>query len=146
MASASTFRVAVLLTVVSLSSCSGRGATVEVESVEFYAGKLKDPGFIWRGPVSNEDRIPVLHAARALAYIGDESVPVLFDAMEDETIDKVSIFDALEEIGLPVWDFQEDLLDRRDTIRIRQWWEEKGVGSKSARSRYRVQQGLPPLN
>jgi len=119
---------------------------VEVESVEFYAGKLKDASFVWKGPVSHEDRIPVLHAARALAYIGDEAVPVLFDAMEDETIDKVSIFDALEEIGLPVWDFQEDLLDRRDTNRIRQWWEEKGVGSKSARTRYRDQIGLPPLN
>ena len=117
-----------------------------VESVEFYAGKLKDPGFVWKGWIANEGRIPVLHAARALACIGDEAVPLLLDALEDETIDKVSIFDALQHIGLPVGDFQEDLLDRRDTTRIRRWWERNRVTSRDVRSKYREQIGLPPLD
>jgi hypothetical protein len=117
-----------------------------VESVEFYAGKLKDPGFVWKGWIANEGRIPVLHAARALACIGDEAVPLLLDALEDETIDKVSIFDALQHIGLPVGDFQEDLLDRRDTTRIRRWWERNRVTSRDVRSQYREQIGLPPLD
>ena len=48
--------------------------------------ELKNDSYEWNGPCSCEDRIPVLHAARALAYWGDPAVPILIDAMKDPTI------------------------------------------------------------
>ncbi len=68
---------------------------VRVESVEYYVEKLLDKKFTWTGPTSSEDRIPVLHAARALAYMGDPAVPTLLRASTNEAIDFVSIYDAL---------------------------------------------------
>lgn len=127
--------------------CSCRATPkVQIESVEYYISKLKDSDFVWNGPTSREYRIPKLHAARALAYIGDDAVPSLFDAIEDEAIDKYSIFDALGNIGLPVYDFRDDLLDYRDTTGIRRWWAEHQATSKARRSRHRIAIGLPELD
>jgi hypothetical protein len=132
-----------LLTIV--SSCSRDDADFNVRPVGFYAANLADSEFVWSGPVSREDRIPKLHAARALAYIGDAAVPSLFDAIENEGIHAVSIYDALREIGLPVDDFHDDLLDRQDTTGIRAWWAEHQATSKAKRSRHRLSIGLPAL-
>ncbi|MEQ8791318.1 MAG: hypothetical protein RIC55_33965 [Pirellulaceae bacterium] len=128
-----------------LCSCSSSNSEVEVESVEFYVAKLSDSDFVWHGPASNEVRIPKLPAARALAYLGDDAVPALFDVMENDEIDKFSIYDALAEIGLPVERFSEALLERRDTMGIRAWWKENRVASKADRSRHRIRIGLPAV-
>ena len=135
-----------LFAVVPLCSCSDGNTAVEVQSVEFYVEKLSDSDFVWEGPASREDRIPKLHAARALACIGDPAVPALFDAMEKEEIDRYSIYDALAEIGLPVHQFHEELMERRDTTGIRTWWKENRIASKPDRSKHRIQIGLPALD
>ena len=93
------------------------------------------------------NRIPVLHAARALAYIGDPAVPALFRAARNESIDSRSVFDALSEIGLPViryWD-GSDHPDPAALERLEQWWIENQEKSAVARSRFRVSIGLPPV-
>ena len=124
-----------------ISGCHRR---VETLSVKQLATELHNSEYRWHGPCSREDRIPVLHAARELAYIGDEAVPVLLDAIEDPTIDFASIHDALSEIGLPVSLFY-DQLDNRDATALREWWSGNADRTRDARSQHRLGGGLPVL-
>lgn len=64
------------------------------EDPDVLRAELKNPDYRWRGPISREDRIPVLHAARALAFLGDDAVPILIEAANDPEIDIISIHDA----------------------------------------------------
>jgi hypothetical protein len=118
-----------------------------VKPVAFYEQKLLDKTFRWYGPCSRQDRIPVLHAARALAYIGDPAVPALFRAARNKSIDSRSVWDALSEIGLPViryWD-DPDHPDPSALERLEQWWIENQEKTAVARSDFRVGIGLPPV-
>ena len=99
---------------------------------------------VWNGPASIEDRIPVLHAARALAYIGDQPVPALLRAVRDQSVDVVSIEDALDEIGLPAYKYEDDL-HRRDPGLPEKWWDENREKTIRTRSDIRVGIGLPPI-
>ena len=112
--------------------------------VEFYETKLMDKEFKWTGPVSNEERIPSLHAARALAAIGDPAVPPLLRAIENESIDINSVYDALSEIGLPVHEYSDEIY-QRNALGITKWWHENGEETRATRSAHRVRTGLPPL-
>ncbi len=126
---------------------------VPTESVEYYEQKLVDPEFRWNGPTSAEDRIPVLHAARALAYIGDPAVPVLLRAMthepfEDAIFDRhyrVSLMDALSEIGLPAHEYRASF-NSRNPEPLARWWDENRLKTKSNRSEHRRLIGLPPVD
>ena len=117
---------------------------LKVESVAYYEEKLLDKTFQWDGPCSHEDRIPVLHAARALAYIGDPAVPSLLRAIRNQSIDIVSVYDALAEIGLPVDDFWKDG-KRGDPKPLEKWWKENRVRTAPRRSKHRQDIGLPPI-
>jgi hypothetical protein len=119
-------------------------AQFEVRSVEYYEGKLHDKTFIWNGPASEEDRIPVLHVARALAYLGDPAVPALLRAARDQSVDTNSIEDALQEIGLPAYKYEGDLL-RRDPSSLEKWWNENRERTVRSRSDMRIGIGLPPI-
>jgi hypothetical protein len=117
---------------------------VKVESVAYYEKKLLDKNFKWDGPCSREDRIPVLHAARALAYIGDPVVPALLRASKNKSIDIVSVYDALDEIGLPVYEFCKDG-EWCDPAPLEKWWEENRSKTAPARSKHRRRIGLPAI-
>lgn len=119
-------------------------AHFEVKSVEYYEGKLHDKTFIWNGPASQEVRIPVLHAARALAYIGDPAVPALFRAVRDRSVDIHSIEDALDEIGLPAYKYIDDL-HHRNPRSLEKWWNENREKTMRTRSDMRIGIGLPPI-
>ena len=112
--------------------------------IDFYTPKLLDESFNWEGPTSNEDRIPALQAARALAYIGDPAVPALLEAVSDPRIDIISLEDALSEIGLPASSFARDL-QRRDASGLKEWWRVNESRTRKERSLHRVRIGLPPL-
>lgn len=130
--------------VILLASIAGCQSRVETLSVDELAVELRNSDYRWDGPCSRDDRIPVLHAARELAYIGEDAVPVLLDAMDDPTIDFASIYDALSEIGLPVSVFDDRLHDR-DSRSLRKWWLENAERTRDTRSQHRVGGGLPPL-
>jgi hypothetical protein len=115
----------------------------KVESVEYYETKLLDKTFVWDGPTSCEDRIPVLHAARALAYIGDPAVPALLRASTNKVIHFPSVYDALAEIGLPVYEYWKD--GQRDPKPLEKWWERNRVKTALSRSQHRERIGLPPI-
>ena len=117
---------------------------LKVESVAYYEEKLLDKTFQWDGPCSHEDRIPVLHAARALAYIGDPAVPTLLRASKNKSINTVSVYDALAEIGLPVYEYWKDG-KRCDPAPLEKWWAENRAKTAAARSKYRQKIGLPPI-
>ena len=90
---------------------------------------------------------PDLHAACALAYLGDPAVPALFRASRNESIDYDSVFDALSEIGLPViryWN-KPGRIDPTALEGLEQWWRENREKTAAARSQYRVSIGLPPV-
>jgi hypothetical protein len=135
--------LAVVALFVFVTSC---GKHLDVRSPAFYAGKLGDTKFRWLGPTSVEDRIPRDHAARALAFIGDPAVPYLLNAIDREDLDIVSIYDALSEIGLPVSDFENEIVHRRDSSGIREWWQEHAGSTRAFRSKHRRAIGLPELN
>ena len=118
---------------------------VKVESVEYYERKLLDKSFRWGGPTSREYRIPVLHAARALAYIGDDAVSSLLRGLEDERIDIDSIVDALSEIGLPVHEYDGEI-NRRESHGLIKWWTENREKTRASRSEHRVSIGLPAVS
>ena len=124
---------------------AGCERTVETQSVTQLALELHNADYRWAGPCSRDDRIPVLHAARELAYIGDEAVPVLLNAIEDQSLDFASIHDALSEIGLPVSLYYDDLRER-DASSLRKWWTENRDRTKDARSTHGIGGGLPPLD
>ena len=113
-------------------------------AVEFYVEKLHDKDFRWTGPAANTQIIPVLHAARALACIGDPAVPALLEAIGDPSVDIESVILALDEIGLPVWDYEEQIR-RRDASGIARWWRENAHRTVKERSRRRIFIGLPPI-
>lgn len=115
-----------------------------VRSPEYYAERLSDREFLWYGPESRAIRIPVLHAARALSYIGDPAVPFLLDAIDNPELDINSISDALGDIGLPSYKYRAEL-EGRDSSGLRKWWADYGEISKEARSKMRQQCGLPAL-
>lgn len=106
--------------------------------------ELKNPDYRWNGPQSREDRIPALRAACALAYVGDDAVPILIDAAKDPDIDMVSIYDALSEIGIPVHQFQGDIMYRKMDD-VESWWRKNAESTKSERSKHRMSIGLPPI-
>jgi hypothetical protein len=119
----------------------------KLESVAYYEKMLLDKSFRWDGPCSREDRIPVLHAARALAYIGDPAVPALFRAIRNESVDYLSVLDSLSEIGLPVNHYCNELRRPDPTAidRLERWWTENHKKTVSARSEHRVSIGLPSV-
>lgn len=125
-------------------SCISQYAT-KTEETEFFCRKLKDRNYRWTGPTSKENRIPKLHAARALAYLGDAGVEFLLYAVDDPKIDRDSVYDALSEVDLPVEFFENDILYKNNAGRLRDWRRENRIDSKDQRSRHRVQIGLPAL-
>lgn len=132
-------KIAILL--VTVSGCVRH---METKSPQALAVELHNSDYRWNGPCACDDRIPVLHAARELAYIGDDAVPVLLDAIEDPSLDFASIHDALVEIGLPVPLFYDEL-SARDANSLRAWWFKNRDRTKEARSEHRVDGGLPRL-
>lgn len=144
-----TLLVTALLFGACFAGCSSSPPEVEkvpVESVDYYERKLLDKSFRWEGPTSREEGIPVLHAARALAYIGDDAVPALLRAMEDERIDINSIGDALSEIGLPAYHGRYAYeISRRESRGLKKWWAENREKTRASRSRHRLSIGLPAI-
>jgi hypothetical protein len=122
----------------------GNSGHLEVRTVEYYEEKLLDKSFRWKGPASREIRIPSLHAARALAYIGDPAVPALLRAIEKKSVDIYSVNDALAEIGLPVHLFSADI-QKRDPRGLAKWWSKNSKKTVSERSKHREFIGLPPI-
>ena len=114
------------------------------EPVEYYEKKLLDGTYQWWGPQSSGAIIPTSQAARALVYMGDAAVPALFRAIENHSIDVGDAWLALQEIGLPIGLFADDL-ENRDTAAIKKWWAENQKGTIVERSRQRVEEGLPPV-
>ncbi len=114
------------------------------EDLDVLRVELKNPNYRWYGPTSGEDRIPFLHAARALAFMGDDAVPILIEAAKDPEIDIISINDALSEIGIPVHEFHNDIMNRNMQA-VEQWWRENRKSTGSQRSRHRERIGLPPV-
>ena len=137
-------RIVVAFLVAGLPVVSSCNSTDEQLDIVQLKNELKNPDYCWNGPTSHEDRIPVLHAARALAYVGDDAVPILIDAAKDPDIDIISIYDALSEIGIPVHQFHGDIMDRKMAA-VKNWWHENAKSTKSARSKHRVGIGLPRL-
>lgn len=120
------------------------GKAVAIKSVEYYEKKLLDRTYRWDGPCPPTYQIPSLHAARALAYIGDPAVPALFRAVRNPAVDIYSVVIALDEIGLPVDSYQDDL-DRRDPSSLERWWHDNREKTVRTRSEFRVDLGLPPI-
>jgi len=121
---------------------SCKRAPFPVKAPEFYFEMLHDKEFVWHGPTSNEDRIPKLHAARALAYIGDFAVPFLLEAFSDPNVDILSLYDALDEIGLPVDQYDTQIIDNRDSTNIADWWRLHRFETLQERERYRKEIGI----
>lgn len=113
-----------------------------IESVEYYEDKLLDKNYEWTGPTSHASRIPVLHAARALAFIGDPAVPALLRAVENDDVDIVSAYDALAEVGLPVREYHHEIMNR-DSSGIATWWKDNQHSSIGRRNQIRELHGLP---
>jgi hypothetical protein len=113
-----------------------------LEPIETLRAELRNPDYRWNGPVSSEDRIPVLHAARALAYRGDSSAEVLFDAIDDPNIEVISVTDALSELGIPVGQFANEI-ENRNSAGLRMWWAENRLSTVAYRNKHRFQIGLP---
>lgn len=131
----------ILLLLLSIAACS---QSRDIPLVERLAVELRNPEYRWDGPCSREDRIPVLHAARALAFIGDHAVPTLLDAAEDPTVDIISVYDALSEIGLPVSLYHDELM-ARDASQLEHWWHRNKDLTRAARNEHRSMIGLPPV-
>jgi hypothetical protein len=137
-----TFCTLLVLIACSAMGCKHRREQPVIESPEFYFSNLRNQDFVWRGSTSREDRIPKLHAARALAYIGDPAVPCLFRAITDESIEIVSIYDALSEIGLPVELYQTQIIENRSSSDIVNWWKLHGTETRHQRELYRKEIGI----
>ena len=127
-----------------LLSIAGCRESYDVPPLDQLAVELRNSEYRWNGPCSREDRIPVLHAARALACIGDDAVQTLLDAAKDPNVDIISIYDALSEIGLPV-DLYHDELMARDVSLLEQWWHHNKDQTRSDRNEFRSSIGLPPV-
>lgn len=127
-----------------LFAVAGCGEAYDVPPLDQLAVELRNSEYRWDGPCSSEDRIPVLHAARALACIGDDAVPLLMDAAKDPNVDIISIYDALSEIGLPV-DLYYDELMARDVSQLERWWHDNKDRTRSDRNEHRSSIGLPPV-
>lgn len=140
-------RLLFLTLIVSVCFCAGcnKSEAIHVESAAFYAKRLKDKDFVWQGPVASGDRVPTVQAARALAFVGDESAGFLFSAIEDREVDIYSVYDALRELGIPVEQFHESIVENRDAEEIKQWWMQNKESSKDHRSKIRAVIGLPPI-
>ncbi len=87
--------------------------------------------------------MPVLHAARALAYRGDSAAPVLFDAVEDPADEIYSVLDAISELGIPAYNFNDEIINRK-SAGVREWWNKNKTSTETSRNRRRYQIGLPP--
>lgn len=136
---------AILVIIFVLIGCSTIGCKARREPVgspEYYFANLHNPDFVWRGPTSREDRIPKLQAARALAHIGDPAVPYLIKAIKDPSIDIISIYDALSEIGLPVQEYKTQIIEDRDAAGIGEWWILHGTETKQQRELFRREIGV----
>lgn len=105
--------------------------------------ELCNPNYEWDGPTSVEDRIPVLAAARALAYRGDSAATILFDAVDDPNVEIISVLDAISELGIPAHQFQDEIM-ARDSRLLRKWWDENQESTLNERDSHRRQIGLPP--
>lgn len=118
----------------------------DVRSVTFYESKLEDRSFVWDGPTSHADRIPASHALRALSFIGDAAVPCLLRiaATTTSSDQRIGVYDALAEVGLPVNEFPE--VQNGDTVGISKWWKDNRESSMEARTVHRNVIGLPPPN
>ena len=107
--------------------------------------ELRNPDYLWNGPCSQEDRIPVLHAARALAYWGDSAVPILLDTIDDSEVDINSVYDALSEIGIPVHEYQSEIMNRQSKG-VRKWWADNQESTVGTRNEHRANIGLPSVD
>ena len=112
-------------------------------STETLRAELSNPKYEWLGPTSVEERIPILHAARALAYRGDSAAVVLFDAVDDPEIEIFSVLDAISELGIPAHEFHDEIMSR-NTDRLREWWEANRASTLDQRNGHRKRIGLPP--
>ena len=111
--------------------------------IETLRTELRNPDYDWDGPTSVEDRIPVLAAARALAYRGDSAAPILFDAVDDPKVEIFSVLDAISELGIPAHQFHDEIMVR-DSKDVRKWWDDNRVSTLKSQNRHRHQIGLPP--
>lgn len=138
--------LAFIVWLTTLAGCSDDSLpeTMSVPPITELASELSNPDFRWFGPCSREDRIPVSHAARALAYIGDAAVPVLFRAAQDDDVRILDVYDALDEIGLPVLLYHDELM-ARDVSGLEQWWHENRLSTALDRSWHRETIGLPRI-
>jgi hypothetical protein len=118
---------------------------IKTMPAEYYFLQLKNKSFVWHGPCSIESVIPSRQAARALAYLGDGGVPYLLDAIDDPEVEIYSLYHALSECGLPVEDFEKEIITQRSSVEIREWWDRCRQGTLSMRSRHRQEIGLPAL-
>lgn len=126
-----------------VSGC-GNDQRFKTPPLSTLAAELRNPDYRWKGPCSREDRIPVSHAARALAYVGDDAVPTLLEALEDPDVRVICIVDALSEIGIPVEQFRDDLM-KRDPSSVQLWWAQNANDTIPARSAYRLEIALPTV-
>ncbi|XZE17691.1 hypothetical protein SH449x_002966 [Pirellulaceae bacterium SH449] len=111
----------------------------------YYFQNLKNESFEWNGPCSTETIIPRLHAARALAFLGDPGVPYLLDAIDDPTIDIDSIYFALLECGILADLFEDELMVQRSSVGVRNWWYHNREHTINFRSKHRLAIGLPAI-
>ncbi len=110
--------------------------------VETLRTELRNSNYQWNGPTSIEDRIPMLHAARALAYRGDSAAPVLFDAVDDPNVDVYSVMDAISELGIPAHEYHDEIIARRSRG-LRDWWTHNQLSTLRQRNKHRYEIGLP---
>lgn len=76
--------------------------------------------------------------------IGDAAVPALLSVAKDDAgIDKISIYDALVETGIPMHQFQEAFY-KGDISDAQIWWKKNQASTLSQRTQYRDSIGLPP--
>ncbi len=125
------------------SGCSRPYA--DTKTPAYYFSNLRNESFEWHGPCSRETIIPTLHAARALAFLGDPGVPFLFDAIDDPTIEIESIYLALLECGVPVDAFEDEVIGQRSSVKVRDWWYHNQLPTIDVRSKHRLAIGLPAI-
>lgn len=117
----------------------------DLKTPEHYYSNLSNESYEWHGPCSRETIIPRLHAARALAFLGDSGVPFLLNAIDDPTIEIESIYLALLECGIPVDAFEDEVIVQRSSIQARNWWYHNQLNTIDLRSKHRLAIGLPAI-
>lgn len=143
--SASIVKCALLAATVAVYSSGCSRPYADLKTPEYYYSNLGNESYKWYGPCSRETIIPRLHAARALAFLGDSGVPYLLDAIDDPTIDIDSIYFALLECGIPADLFEDELMVQRSSVEVRNWWYDNRERTIDVRSKHRLAIGLPAI-